>query len=108
MTPADIVVTGVGAVSPLGNDLPATWAALIAGRSGAAPITRFDPTGYETTFAAEVKGFDAAERLGRLIAGAAVALKILIELPLEAFALLESGVQLLAGAKLFAQDRDLQ
>lgn len=65
MTPADIVVTGVGAVSPLGNDLPATWAALIAGRSGAAPITRFDPTGYETTFAAEVKGFDAAERLGR-------------------------------------------
>ncbi|MBL8129918.1 MAG: beta-ketoacyl-ACP synthase II [Chloroflexia bacterium] len=65
MKPADIVVTGVGVISPVGNDLPSTWAALIAGHSGAAPITRFDPTGYETTFAAEVKGFDAAERLGR-------------------------------------------
>jgi 3-oxoacyl-[acyl-carrier-protein] synthase II len=65
MKPADIVVTGVGAISPLGNDLPCTWAAIIAGQSGAAPITRFDPTGYETTFAAEVKGFDASERLGR-------------------------------------------
>ena len=65
MKPADIVVTGVGAVSPLGNDLPGTWAAIIAGQSGVAPITRFDTSGYETTFAAEVKGFDAAERLGR-------------------------------------------
>ena len=65
MKPVDIVVTGVGAVSPLGNDLPSTWAAVIAGQSGAAPISRFDPTGYETTFAAEVKGFDASERLGR-------------------------------------------
>ena len=65
MKPADIVVTGVGAVSPLGNDLPGTWAAIIAGQSGVAPITRFYTSGYETTFAAEVKGFDAAERLGR-------------------------------------------
>ncbi|MDQ2654478.1 MAG: beta-ketoacyl-ACP synthase II [Chloroflexota bacterium] len=65
MKPTDIVVTGAGAISPLGNDLPSTWAAIIAGQSGVAPITRFDPTGYGTTFAAEVKGFDAAERLGR-------------------------------------------
>jgi 3-oxoacyl-[acyl-carrier-protein] synthase II len=65
MKPTDIVVTGAGAISPLGNDLPSTWAAIIAGQSGVAPITRFDPTGYETTFAAEVKGFDASERLGR-------------------------------------------
>lgn len=65
MKPTDIVVTGVGAISPLGNDLPSTWAAIIAGQSGVAPITRFDSTGYETTFAAEVKGFDAAGRLGR-------------------------------------------
>lgn len=65
MKPDDIVVTGVGAISPLGNDLPSTWAAIVAGQSGVAPITRFDPTGYETTFAAEVKGFDASERLGR-------------------------------------------
>ena len=65
MKPDDIVVTGAGAISPLGNDLPSTWAAIMAGQSGVAPITRFDSTGYETTFAAEVKGFDAAERLGR-------------------------------------------
>lgn len=49
----------------MGNDLPGTWAAIVSGHSGVAPITRFDPTGYETTFAAEVKGFDASERLGR-------------------------------------------
>lgn len=65
MKPDDIVVTGVGAISPLGHDLVSTWAAIVAGQSGAAPITRFDPTGYETTFAAEVKDFDAAARLGR-------------------------------------------
>jgi 3-oxoacyl-[acyl-carrier-protein] synthase II len=65
MKPDDIVVTGVGAISPLGNDLPSTWAAIVAGKSGVAPITRFDTTGYETTFAAEVKNFDASERLGR-------------------------------------------
>ncbi|MCA9878536.1 MAG: beta-ketoacyl-ACP synthase II [Thermomicrobiales bacterium] len=65
MKPDDIVVTGVGAISPLGNDLVSTWAAIVAGQSGVAPITRFDSTGYETTFAAEVKDFDAAERLGR-------------------------------------------
>jgi 3-oxoacyl-[acyl-carrier-protein] synthase II len=61
----EVVVTGLGIVSPLGNDAPTTWAALIAGCSGAARITRFDASGYETTFAAEVKGFDAVARLGR-------------------------------------------
>ncbi|MGC4107548.1 MAG: beta-ketoacyl-ACP synthase II [Thermomicrobiales bacterium] len=53
-----IVVTGMGAVSALGLDLPTTWAALIAGETGIAPITRFDATDFPTTFAAEVKGFD--------------------------------------------------
>jgi len=53
-----VVVTGMGAVSALGLDLPSTWAALIAGECGIAPITRFDATGFPTTFAAEVKGFD--------------------------------------------------
>jgi len=61
----EVVVTGLGIVSPLGNDAQSTWTALIAGCSGVAPITRFDASGYETTFAAEVKGFDAAVRLGR-------------------------------------------
>ncbi len=60
-----VVVTGIGAVTPLGNDLPATWSALISGVSGVSTITRFDPTGYETTIAAEVKGFDAAAHMGR-------------------------------------------
>lgn len=53
-----VVVTGMGTVSPLGNDLPSTWASVIAGRSGVAAITHFDTTGYRTTIGAEVKGFD--------------------------------------------------
>jgi beta-ketoacyl-acyl-carrier-protein synthase II len=48
----------MGTISALGLDLPTTWAALIAGETGIAPITRFDATDFPTTFAAEVKGFD--------------------------------------------------
>ncbi len=62
---ARIVVTGVGLVSPLGLNLCTSWAGIMAGRSGAAPITRFDPKDYQTTFAAEVKDFDPVERMGR-------------------------------------------
>jgi 3-oxoacyl-[acyl-carrier-protein] synthase II len=61
----NIVVTGIGVVSPLGNDLRSTWEAIVAARSGVAPITRFDPTGYETRFAGEVKNFDPTLSLGR-------------------------------------------
>ena len=53
-----VVVTGMGTVSPIGNDLPTTWAALIEGCSGVGPITKFDTAGYRTTIAAEVKGFN--------------------------------------------------
>ena len=53
-----VVVTGVGAVTPLGNDVESTWENLIAGRSGAGPITAFDPTGYFVNFACEVKDLD--------------------------------------------------
>lgn len=60
-----IVVTGTGVVSPLGSDRCSSWAAIVGGKSGIARITRFDPTGYETTFAGEVKDFDAAARMGR-------------------------------------------
>jgi 3-oxoacyl-[acyl-carrier-protein] synthase II len=53
-----VVVTGLGAVSPLGNDVAANWDALLAGRSGIGPITRFDASGLACRIAGEVKGFD--------------------------------------------------
>ncbi len=53
-----VVVTGLGLVTPLGLDVEETWEALLAGRSGAATITRFDPEGQAVRFACEVKGFD--------------------------------------------------
>jgi 3-oxoacyl-[acyl-carrier-protein] synthase II len=53
-----VVVTGVGLVSALGVGTEVTWQNLLAGKSGAAPITHFDTTGFPVTFAAEVKGFD--------------------------------------------------
>ena len=53
-----VVVTGLGAVTPVGNDVATTWQALLAGKSGAADITRFDASKYSVRFACEVKGFD--------------------------------------------------
>ena len=53
-----VVVTGLGLVTPIGNTVEESWSALVAGRSGAARIQRFDPTPLEVTFACEVKGFD--------------------------------------------------
>lgn len=53
-----VVVTGLGAVTPLGNDVSATWDNLVKGVSGAGPFTRFDASGFKTKFACEVKDFD--------------------------------------------------
>ena len=53
-----VVVTGLGAITPLGNTVPAYWEGLRAGTSGAATITRFDPTKFKTRFACEVKGYE--------------------------------------------------
>lgn len=53
-----VVITGVGMVTPLGNDPESTWENLVAGKSGAGPITQFDTTGYSVTFACEAKDFD--------------------------------------------------
>jgi len=53
-----VVVTGLGALTPIGNNFSLFWENLIAGTSGAAPITRFDTTKFKTKFACEVKGFD--------------------------------------------------
>ena len=60
-----VVITGLGAVTPLGNDVPTTWNNVIAGRSGAGPITRFDASAYKTRFACEVKDFDVSHLLGK-------------------------------------------
>ena len=59
-----VVVTGLGCVSPLGLNVNETWDALLAGKSGAGPITRFDASKFKTKFAAEVKGFDAVALFG--------------------------------------------
>lgn len=59
-----VVITGVGAVTPLGLTVRETWAGLLAGRSGAGEITRFDTAGFETRIACEVKGFDPGQFIG--------------------------------------------
>ncbi len=53
-----VVVTGMGLVTPVGNNIEDSWSALVAGKSGAARIQRFDPTPLDVQFACEVKGFD--------------------------------------------------
>ena len=53
-----VVVTGLGALTPVGNDVPALWDSLVAGVSGGGPITRFDAAKFRTRIAAELKGFD--------------------------------------------------
>ena len=60
-----VVVTGLGALTPLGNTVEAYWKNLLAGVSGAAPITYFDTKEYDTRFACELKGFKAADYLDR-------------------------------------------
>jgi 3-oxoacyl-[acyl-carrier-protein] synthase II len=59
------VITGVGAVSPLGNDVETTWRNLIAGESGAGPITHFDATDYPVRFACELKDFEPTQWIER-------------------------------------------
>lgn len=79
--PKRVVVTGVGVVSPLGNDAERFWQQLVAGQSGAGPITRFDASGYDVRFACEVKDFSTegvlerkeAKRMDRFVQFAVVA-----------------------------------
>jgi 3-oxoacyl-[acyl-carrier-protein] synthase II len=58
MNPRRIVITGMGAVTPLGLDVETTWANLLAGKSGAGPVTSFDVSKYDCRFACSVKGFE--------------------------------------------------
>ena len=60
-----VVVTGLGAVSPIGNDVPTLWENAVNGVSGAGPITRFDSYLFKTQFACEVKGFDPTSCMDR-------------------------------------------
>ncbi|MHB0870333.1 MAG: beta-ketoacyl-ACP synthase II [Chloroflexota bacterium] len=59
-----VVVTGLGAVTPVGNDVESSWAALVAGKSGIDTIRAFDASAFSTQIAAEVKGFDPAAAVG--------------------------------------------
>ena len=60
-----VVVTGLGAVTPLGNTVPQLWDSVVNGKSGAGPITHFDTSNFKTKFACEVKNFDASEFIDR-------------------------------------------
>ena len=60
-----VVVTGLGAITPVGNNPEETWNNLLAGKSGAAPITLFDASQFKTQFACEVKGFNATDYIDR-------------------------------------------
>ena len=60
-----VVITGIGALTPLGNTAPEYWSNLSKGVSGAAPITRFDAEKFRTRFACEIKGFNATDHLDR-------------------------------------------
>ena len=60
-----VAITGLGVLTPLGNAVQSTWEGLVAGRSGAGPITRFDPVQSPVKFACEVKGFDPAQFLDK-------------------------------------------
>ncbi|MEO7647928.1 MAG: beta-ketoacyl-ACP synthase II [Gemmatimonadaceae bacterium] len=60
-----VVVTGLGALTPVGNDVPSMWRALLDGASGTAPITKFDASTFPVRFAAELKGFDPAQYMER-------------------------------------------
>ena len=56
-----VVITGIGALTPIGNNIEEFWKGLLSGKSGADPITKFDASGFSTQFACELKNFDPLE-----------------------------------------------
>ena len=65
MTPRRVVISGLGALTPIGNTLPEFWEGLVSGRSGAAPITYFDASEFKTKFACELKNFNVLDFMDR-------------------------------------------
>ena len=61
MNPRRVVVTGLGALTPIGNSIPNYWNGLLGGKSGSAPITYFDTSDFKTKFACELKNFNALD-----------------------------------------------
>ena len=61
MSKRRVVVTGLGIVSPVGNDVRSTWGSIVAGRSGIAPVSRFDTTNFQTHFGGEIRELDLAQ-----------------------------------------------
>ena len=55
-----VVITGIGALTPIGNDVPTFWSSIIQGKSGAAPITKFDTSKFRVHFACELKGYNSS------------------------------------------------
>jgi len=87
MTKPRVVLTGVGAVTPVGNNVKDTWDAMVAGRTGVARLTAFDPTPFSSQIAAELKDFEATrymtpkqdKRLDRFVKIAIAAAKMAVE-----------------------------
>ena len=87
MTRPRVVITGIGGVTPLANDIESTWKKLLAGESGIAPITLFDASAYDSRIAGEVKNFVAedympmkqARRMDRFTQFAVASAKMLLE-----------------------------
>ncbi len=92
-----VVVTGLGTVNPLGNDVESTWKNAIDGVSGAGPITHFDASKFKTQFACEVKDFNGADHFDR---------KKIRQLDLYAQYALVAAQQAVADAKLDTEDID--
>ena len=65
MKPRRVVITGLGALTPIGNTLPEFWEGLLSGTSGAAPISHFDASKFKTQFACELKNFDPLNHMDR-------------------------------------------
>ena len=65
MTLKRVVVTGLGALTPIGNDVASYWNSLAAGVSGAGPITKFDASKFRTRFACDLKGVDVTQYIPR-------------------------------------------